>query len=119
MVHLQIKPEPLGLVLALVGYELSLDDYAELLLRELLDLRTLLWRTNYPFELVHILHSGNCKVSKVRPLKVVIYDPDFLWIFNRKSLARVDCQCVTEAPVVCLYCSFRCFDCYTLDVVED
>ena len=65
MVDLQIKSKPLGLVLALVGYELFLDDFAKLLLSELLDLRTLLWRTDYPFELVHILHSGNCKVSKV------------------------------------------------------
>jgi len=44
MVYLQIKSlKSIGLILALVGYELYLDGFAELLFSKLPDLRTLLW----------------------------------------------------------------------------
>ena len=92
MIDLQVKPEPLGLVLVLVGHELLCDGFAELLLgrwNSWHDLRTLLWGTDYPFELAHVLHPGHCKVGKVGPLEVVVYDPDFLWIMDGEVLARV------------------------------
>lgn len=59
VVDLQVKPEPLGLVLALVGHQLPLNGFAELLLGLGPDLRTLLWGTGNPLKLMHILYPGH------------------------------------------------------------
>eukprot|EP00061_Rhincodon_typus_P018089 g47112.t1 len=56
VVNLEVKPwKSLGLVLALIGYELFLDGLAELLLGGLSGLSTLHWWTGHPFELAHVL----------------------------------------------------------------
>jgi len=44
--------------MALAGHELLCDGLTQLLLgNSWSDLRTLLWGTDYPFELVHVLHA--------------------------------------------------------------
>lgn len=73
VVDLQVKPHSkaasLGSVLALVGHQLFCNGLrrlrSKLLLGELPGLRTLRWRTDYPFELVHTVHTRHSKVSKV------------------------------------------------------
>ena len=68
VIDLQVKPEPIGLVLALVGHELLCDGFVELLLgrwNSWPDLGTHLLGTDYPFELAHVLHPGHRKVGKL------------------------------------------------------
>ena len=122
LIDFQVKPGPLGLVLALVDHELLCDGFAELLLsrwNSWPDLRTLLWGTGYPFELAHVLHPGHRKMGKVGPLEIVVYDPDFLWIMDGEALAPVDRQSVTETPVICLDGRFRCLYADIYGVVQN
>jgi len=54
VVNLQVKPEPFGLVLALIGHKLLCNNFAELLLGKLPDLRILLWRTDCAHGIRHM-----------------------------------------------------------------
>ena len=98
MINHQAKPEPLGLVLSLIGHKLFYDVLAELLLGECAcTLRALLLGAYYPLELAEILH---CKVSPVGPLEKVVYDPDFLGVCNCETLARMNGEGVAKSPVL-------------------
>ena len=93
-----------------IDHELLCDGFAELLLgrwNSWSDIRTLLLGTDYPFELVHVLHPGLRKVGKVGPVEVVVYDRDFLWIMDGEALALGYRKIVTEAPVICPDGRFR------------
>ena len=58
MIDLEVKSLPFSRVLALVGHQLSLDDFAELLHGECAcALRTLFWGTDYPLKLAEMFHS--------------------------------------------------------------
>lgn len=89
MINPEVESQPFGRALALVGNKFPLDDFAKLRLTELPDFETLLQWAGYLFELVHVLHPGHYQVSQVGPLEIVIYDPDFLGVFDRQVRARV------------------------------
>ena len=59
MVDFQVEHEPFGLVLSLVSYQPFYDGLAERWLNKLCEwpnLRTLLWWTDYSFELIRVVH---------------------------------------------------------------
>ncbi len=87
VINLQVKPlRSFGLVLALVGHEFLLDRFPDLMLSRLPDLCTLIRWTGNPFLLSQVLYSGNGQVGDVRPLEIVIDDPDFLWGIDCEAL---------------------------------
>ena len=59
-----------------------------------------LWGTDYPLELVHVLHPWHSQVGKIWPLQEVIDDPDFLGICDGETLAWVDCDGIAKSPVL-------------------
>ena len=92
--------EPLALVLPLVGHQLPLDDFAELLLGELPDLRTLFWGAHYTFELCEIFHPRDRKIGQVGPLEEVVNDPDFLRVVDCEALGTMYSHRVSKSPVI-------------------
>ena len=65
MIDFEVEPQPFGSILALVGNKLPLNNFAELLLSELSDLRTLLWWADYSFKLAHVLHPRDGHIFEV------------------------------------------------------
>lgn len=86
--NLQVKPFiTFGLILTLVGHKLLYDGLAELLLGSgCYHVGTLLRRVSYPFEMVHVLHTGYYQVGEIGPLEIVVDDPDLLRVVDGEAL---------------------------------
>ena len=97
VIDLQVKAEPHGFVLTLLGQKFLCDSLAELQLGELPNLGALLWAIGYPFELVYAFHPGERQKSEVGRLEEIVDDESCWGVANGKAMARVDCKGATKA----------------------
>ena len=89
------------LVLALVGHELSTDIFAGYSLVEGRKRRAIcVWWWAASGELTKVTYPADSQIREVRPLHVVVNNPDLLRVLYGQAKGAVDRHCVSKCPVV-------------------